>query len=502
MSHLAIAGFRLGRQRIAWRFKAFLLTCICSVFACDASHLQRIDMLALTDFQQASHRLQESSSRLLARNHSIPGDEFGSALTSLGDIDGDGNMEIAVGASYSKLGCGSVHILSIKPDSDAELLASHVLLPNSTTERCASALGLIGYTWIGPMLQERHTMLGVGAPTYGSKGAVLVSILNKRGSTVGPMTILQPPSLTNHSLFGSSLTYAGDIDGDGNTDLLIGAPGENSVYLALLNKIAKPYSFSKTGSSSSRDEGFGSSVASLGDVDNDGRMEVLVASNQAVHLLYLASGGFSEKSVRLKLPRLTTKYLAKGSSLSFVGLDDNDDVVFAIGSRYANDGGLEKGAVWIVTMNPDGHVKNWDKLSETQGPFTARLDEREHFGASLAPVLDTNKDGFAELLIGAPRPSSRVRTNNSNSELRNYRRGGIWIADIPGTRAKKVTMFGLADSAEDCVYDNHTCTCSYRSGLRSTCLALATIDQNGGHCHARSCADAFVCGKFPRTELM
>lgn len=454
-------------------------------------------MLALTDFQQASHRLQESSSRLLARNHSIPGDEFGSALTSLGDLDGDGHVEIAVGAPNSNLGCGSLHILRIKPDSDAELLATHVLLPNATTVRCASALGLIGYSWIGNMVQERHAILGIGAPNYGSRGAVLVSIVNKGGSSVGKMKVLQPPGLKEHSLFGTSMTYAGDIDGDGNSDLLIGAPGESAIYLALLDKMGTPYSFSKTQSSPSHDDGFGSSVASLGDIDNDGQMELVVASKVAVHLLHFSQSGFSDKSVRLKLPRLITKKLGKGSSMSFVGVDDNDDVVFAIGSRYENDGGLEKGAVWIVTMDPDGHVKNFDKLSETQGPFTVRLDEREHFGASLASVLDTNKDGYAELLIGAPRPSLNLRTKNSMSALKNQRRGGIWIADIPGTRTKKGTKLGLADSADDCIYDKSRCTCAYRSGRRSTCLSLATVEDDGVHCHPRSCADAFACGRFP-----
>lgn len=55
-------------------------------------------------------------------------------------------------------------------------------------------------------------------------------------------------------------------------------------------------------------------------------------------------------------------------------------------------------------MHPGRALKGHEKLSASTGTFKARLDGKEHFGASLAAEQDSNKDGYAELLIGAPLP--------------------------------------------------------------------------------------------------
>lgn len=465
-----------------------------------ATALERFDLMALTDFQHASHRLQETTSRLVGRKHSIPGDEFGTAIAALGDIDGDGKWEFAVSAPNSDVGCGAIHVLRIQADADAELLATNILLPNSTHSSCGSAVSLVGHRWLGKQHMDRHILLAAGAPDFEAAGAVLLTLLTKEGSTKSNVRILQAPALSKHARFGASVTYADDIDGDGNNDLVIGAPGESSIYVALLDRTGGPFSYSKSDRTPARQDGFGTSLASLGDIDDDGRAEFLVASKDNLYLLRFARNGVSRNILRLALPGRLLKNLARGSSMAFVGLDDDDNVLFSVGTRFDDDGGREKGAVWIIVMQANGVVKSCEKLSATAGRFSGKLDEREHFGASLSAALDINGDGFVELLIGAPRPPKAAMSNTGEATIEHERRGGIWVADIPGTRTKKVTKLALRDTFEDCVYDKNACTCAYRSGQKAKCLSLARITASGALCHERYCVDSFACGEF-RSKL-
>jgi hypothetical protein len=47
----------------------------------------------------------------------------------------------------------------------------------------------------------------------------------------------------------------------------------------------------------------------------------------------------------------------------------------AVGADLDDDGGLDRGAVWILFLNPNGTVKSHQKISDTQGGFTGTLDE-------------------------------------------------------------------------------------------------------------------------------
>lgn len=97
---------------------------------------------------------------------------------------------------------------------------------------------------------------------------------------------LVPDDLESDDRFGASVANVGDIDGDGVEDLAIGAPGDNhgsfsltnnagAVYFALRNADGSARSVVKAVvEDGQRNDWFGSSVASLGDLDGDGRNEV------------------------------------------------------------------------------------------------------------------------------------------------------------------------------------------------------------------------------------
>lgn len=60
-----------------------------------------------------------------------------------------------------------------------------------------------------------------------------------------------------------------------------------------------------------------------------------------------------------------------GESLAAVG-DHNGDTVndLAVGARYDDDGGIDRGAVWLLFLKTNCTVKSHRKISDTEGGFT------------------------------------------------------------------------------------------------------------------------------------
>ena len=91
-----------------------------------------------------------------------------------------------------------------------------------------------------------------------------------------------------------------------------------------------------------------------------------------------------------------------GSSVASLGDLDGDGVGdLAVGARHDNDGGTNRGAVWILFLNTDGTVKTHQKISNTEGGFIGTLDDNDFFGRSVASLGDLDGDGVGDLAVGA-----------------------------------------------------------------------------------------------------
>lgn len=321
---------------------------------------------------------------------------FGSAVTSLGDFDGDGRPDIAVGAMLNPgaefgLPPGGLHVLML--DSMGRVIGNRLVTHGIGGGPTLAGLDYFGCSVasLGDMDGDGVTDLAVGA--YGDdtggtdRGAVYVLFLKSDGTVKNSVKIASGtnggPTLSNNDLFGNSMASLGDLDGDGVTDLAVGAEGDDSggtyrgaVHVLLLNANGTVKSHLKIASSSNGGPAlanldyFGSSIASLGDLDGDGVVDLAVgaafddtkgSARGAVLVLFLNLNGSVKSTLKLASstnggPSLSN-HDAFGTSVASLGDLDGDGVTdLAVGAWGDDSGGTERGAVHVLFLNSFGTI--------------------------------------------------------------------------------------------------------------------------------------------------
>jgi len=268
-------------------------------------------------------------------------------------------------------------------------------------------------------------------------GAVWILFMNTNGSVKSQQKISDTAGgfegpLDSGVKFGSSVALLGDSDGDGIQDIVVGAQqdddggdGHGAVWVLFLNrdgtvKAHQKISDTEGGFTGSIDDSeyFGSSVVNAGDMNGDGVIDILVGAEQddadsngnpegSLWALFLFYNGTVKSSQKIGIGNSGfTGTLDDsdffGTSIANIGDLDGDNIDdFAAGARQDDDGGENRGAVWILFMNAGGTVKSQQKISDTAGGFTAVLANNDQFGSSVTALGDLNGDGVADLVVGA-----------------------------------------------------------------------------------------------------
>jgi len=299
-------------------------------------------------------------------------DQFGHSIANIGDLDGDGVIDLVVGASKDDNAAGNkrgtVHILFMESDGSVK---STVEINSDTTNG---------------------------------------------------------PTLTNDDRFGYSAENIGDLDGDGVNDLAVGAiqddegTGNNlgAVHIMFMNTDGSVDSTveindsTENGPTLSAGDEFGSSIANIGDLDGDGVDDLAVGASQddgqgtnrgAVHIMFMNTDGSVDSTVEINDSTENGPFGLSndwfGESVENLGDLDGDGVNdLIVGASRDNAGGADRGTIHVMYMNTDGSVKSTVEINDsTENGPTLRNTDR--FGISIAEIGDFDNNCINDLAVGA-----------------------------------------------------------------------------------------------------
>lgn len=317
--------------------------------------------------------------------------EFGRCLSDVGDVDGDGSGDLVVGLTDSARvysGSTGATLLQLTPAVIGENFG------------CAVAgvgdVDADGVPDIAVGVPQRRVIAVGGHVMIFTSGPGFVEV--RSGANGTTVHVLQ--SSVSGVAFGGSICSAGDVDGDGVGDIAVAGFLEPYPFGSLSTALFS----GATGLTLWEVPGLSGNLARLGDVDFDGRDDLLVGDLFGFRVLAVsgASGAILwTRQAPLEQFQGADRF---GTSVAAIGDVDGDGV--ADGIAGAMQPMVGSGPFTLEVGPGYSHV-----LSGINGSDVSVLVGRSVnalFGAAVASIEDIDQDGRRELLVAEP-GSNRVK---------------------------------------------------------------------------------------------
>jgi hypothetical protein len=392
------------------------------------------------------------------------GDFFGrtdSGVHSAGDINGDGFADMTIGAPYSAGTAGTAYVIfggsnasnvDLASLTDQQGFAIHGAHVRDYAGFSVSSVGDVNHDGIADLALSAPGAAGQAGVTYviwgnntahAFDGGIDLGNLGARGFAI--------TGGNANDLTGWSVSGGGDVNGDGFSDLIIGAPyaggdGKTGATYVVFGGPKINFTSGVSLGDLKSNQGFavvngpvagydGFSVSGAGDVNGDGFGDIIIGDpgavgsdgkvDGAVYVVFGHSGTFgtldSNGHATVNLDTLASsgqgfeivgapavagaKGALVGWSVSAAGDVNGDGFQDLIISTPYGGPTASEGKAYVIYGHPDNFgssgIIDLAHLQPTEG-FQIQGQAGDNVGSSVAAAGDVNHDGYADLLVGAP----------------------------------------------------------------------------------------------------
>ncbi|MEH1869607.1 MAG: Ig-like domain-containing protein [Nostoc sp.] len=368
----------------------------------------------------------------------IASDSSGNSVSNAGDINHDGIDDLIIGApgaGKSYVVFGNTKAFSNNLDLSSLDGSTGFTINGNTSDSSGNSVSnagdingdkiddlIIGAS--GAALGAGKSYVVFGSTNAFSANLDLSSLDGSKGFAINGINGRNSDGISDSS--GTSVSNAGDINGDKIDDLIIGAPsalsGAGQSYVMFGS--TKAFSANLDLSSLDGSNGFaingngsdssGNSVSGAGDVNRDGIADLIIGA-QGTGKSYVVFGSTTAFSANFDLSSLngSNGFVINGNANDFFGAsvsnagDVNNDGIddLIIGAYNAASGA---GQSYVVFGNSSGFNAslNLSNLNGSNGFAIKGINENDVSGFSVSAAGDVNGDRIADLIIGAPFASS------------------------------------------------------------------------------------------------
>ncbi len=354
--------------------------------------------------------------------------ELGWSVSDAGDVNGDGYSDVIVGAPFFDAGQedeGAAFIFLGSAVGIAEGGPSAAATRIESNQAFAS-LGA-SVSGAGDVNGDGFDDVIVAAPLYDSgqqdEGVAFLFLGSASGIPDGGPGAAEARIQSNQAgaQLGARVSGAGDVNGDGFDDVIVGAPlydageqDEGAAFLFLGSASGMANGSPSTAAAQlesnqvAADMGLG--VAGVGDLNGDGFGDILVGSrrydrghvNEGVAFAFLggpsgiADGNPATAAARIESNQASASLGSDLAGAGDVNGDGFDDVIVGVGSYAVGDG--SHGAAFVFLGNASG-IANGNPT--TASTVIASSQAGAFLGSSVSGAGDVNGDGFDDVLVGS-----------------------------------------------------------------------------------------------------
>lgn len=332
-----------------------------------------------------------------------PGAELGWSVAFVGDVNGDGRNDLGVGAPREGAG-GETWIFSGSAGNFDALFSVF-------SGVAASQAGVR----VGPAGDQDEDgvddwLVGAWLDPVGAEQGGAIYILPGGGGTLTPDDAIARRYGGDHEWAGYAASCAGDVDGDGIFDLVVGADGsdlageDGGAAFVERGPIRGDMALDGALAGEAAGDFAGHSAIIAGDLFGTGRDAVVVGGFGAgddrrdgaayVYADIPESGALADADVRIAGQPRDSLF---GYALAGPGDVDGDGFAdLVVTARFDNGGGDDAGAAWLV-YGPPEHALD---LSSNAAVFLGEF-AHDDAGYNAGSLGDYDGDGRADLLFGA-----------------------------------------------------------------------------------------------------